>query len=124
MSVSEMTTPASSATNDLPKPEPTPHHSISSTTSLHTPVSENTFQLLKPKLPAVANGALPFQSSIPDPDLAQESGSPQVTDLPEEEKHIGRIQDGLDEEETILLATIPKAKVVGTPNYGGIRTRK
>ena len=54
---------------------------------------------------------------------AQE-GAPQPDELPEEEKLIGRVGDGLDEEETILLATVPKAKLVGITNYGGVRTRK
>ncbi len=48
-------------------------------------------------------------------------GAPPVTELPDEEKHIGTKEDGLDEDETLLLATIPKAKLVGITNYGGVR---
>jgi hypothetical protein len=43
-------------------------------------------------------------------------------ELAAEEAHIGKEEDGLDETEEILIATIPKANIVGLPHYRGIHT--
>lgn len=65
----------------------------------------------------------PTQPSSPSASDKGKARAPAaIDDLPEEERHIGRLEDGLDEEEQILLATIPKARIMGVDKYGGART--
>ncbi|SCZ88776.1 BZ3500_MvSof-1268-A1-R1_Chr2-1g04630 [Microbotryum saponariae] len=47
-----------------------------------------------------------------------------ANELGEDEKHIGRVEDGLDEDEDIVIGQIPLANVKGTQHYGGVKTLK
>ncbi|SCV71870.1 BQ2448_4564 [Microbotryum intermedium] len=61
---------------------------------------------------------------VNDDENDDERASADANPLGEDEKHIGRIEDGLDEEEEILIETIPLANINGTNHYGGIKTLK